>query len=640
MKSVLKTALLSTLSVALGLAFGYSVKNPISLLRVIQTMEIISPVALIFVPILLLMFIKGLWKYQYELELSEKQTLILIFGLMSLGVVLGALIGNGYLLGSRVYVEPYSLYVDLQPDKAVVIESLVYHVPLGVNGHEFYRSYYKKGPQAEMQVLGIFCPEGFENQINDWDNKIELVCRKKQQYVELRVPEDEKGWAKLTYEVSKAESIKPGAYNITFMYAIPKPYVCYDKLCFFDWNALTDFSLDIKNARVQVSGAKQVWGYPPLDSSFDIPAKTLLEVKATKPRSEVTSYWKQENKPDSEIFAKETSVYIARFFYKYGLIFLLVVLGIVIAGLYLIYNAFGKEHYVPGVPEVLHYPPTKRKPYDVTKIVFGDPNKIEFEGVQATLLDLARRKWLEIKDGVIKFKEGKDELDPYEKKVYETYKWLGSFTGGDLDVPKLKEKIRKSGDTSWLKDIKKKLEDLKKGKNGEVFSIRGKVAALLWLLFLSFLAFLLGSLMPRWLSFGLQSGLWVGIMSLLLIDAYCFGKYKPEIYKEVALWRAFGRLLEDYSLIKKYAPQDVLMWGEWLVYATALGRAGNVIKAMKEFNIEIPNIDYDTYHYTRPVIIYHSASTRYSSLTGSRGGGWSGGGGFGGGFGGGGGGFR
>ena len=144
---------------------------------------------------------------------------------------------------------------------------------------------------------------------------------------------------------------------------------------------------------------------------------------------------------------------------------------------------------------------------------------------------------------------------------------------------------------------------------------------------------------PKAIWFSVEVPLWTGIASLVLIDSYCFGRFKKDVYKEVLLWRAFARLLGDYSLIKKYAPQDILMWGNWLVYATALGKADNVIKAMKEFNIQIPNIDYNSYYYIYPAAIYSTASIRYSTLS-SPSGSWSGGGGFGGGFGGGGGGIR
>ncbi len=552
-----------------------------------------------------------LLNWKYEFDLTDKQILGVIFLLM----LIGFLIGQFFHLGTQVYVDPYRLDISLLPDKAEVHEKLVFNVPPDVRGHEFYRSYHLTGPMKGMKVNSVHCPPGFQEKVYNYSDEVELACRSK-------------------------DYVKPGVYPVEFDYTIPKPYVCYTNLCFFDWNALTDFSLDIKNARVNVTGAERVWGYPPLDSSFDLPANTLLEVKAIKPRSQVTGIWKEVNEPDSMIFAKEWETSLAAAFYKYSLLISLGILALVFAGLFTIYLLFGKEVQVTGIPDILHYPPTNRKPYDVNRIVFGDPNKIEYEGIQATLLDLARRGWIKIEDGKIEFLKGKDKLDDYERDVYETYKWLGSFTGGTLDIKELENKIKSSTDTGWLMDIQRKLERLTRD-GSSVFSFSGKFFALLWLVFWIVSLSLIGWLMPKNMALGLSISLWVGIFSLPFIDSYCFGRYDPEIYKEILLWKAFARLLGDYSLIKKYAPQDIRMWGDWLVYATALGKAENVIRAMKEFNIRVPNIDYDAYTYTHPYIIYSVASTRYAYLSSPKSGsGWSGGGGFGGGFGGGGGGFR
>ena len=40
-------------------------------------------------------------------------------------------------------------------------------------------------------------------------------------------------------------------------------------------------------------------------------------------------------------------------------------------------------------------------------------------------------------------------------------------------------------------------------------------------------------------------------------------------------------------MIQKYAPADFSMWGEWLVYGTALGVGDKVEEAMKALNIRV-----------------------------------------------------
>lgn len=580
-------------------------------------LSVVSPVlalvSLIAVGFVILITIKqDPFVYKYKVKLGEFKVLILIVALLFTAFF----VAGGYQTRTTVYVNPYSLNIKLTNNSAIVSESFVYHVPKGIVGHRFYRTYYKYGPLSEMRVLNISCPIGKPIKTSD---KLET-----------------------TLGCYNRDGIGAGVYNITYRYVIPKPYACYQNLCLFDWNVLNNFGLTILGGHVQVLNAKKVWGYPPNLNSFSLPPHTLLEVKAIVPKSFVSAYWVETNKPDSQIFSNEWQVSLAGSFYKYGWLWGLLFVFIISAGLYLIYLKFGKEPESFGIPDVYHDLPSHRKPYDVARIAFGDPNTIEFEGIQATLLDLARRGWVEIDGHTIRFKQGKDQLDEYEKRVYDTYKWLGSYTGGDLDVEQFKKAVSSVTyiQMPWLRDIKMKMEALRKyGKS--VYSSKGKVIAVGWLILWGAVFVALGWLMPKWLFKGLMASVLTGGLSLWLLDAYTFGRYDPKIYKEVQLWKAFGRLLGDYSLIKKYGPQDMNMWGDWLIYATALGKADNVIKAMKEFNVRLPYIDYNySYMYLYPGYIYTPVSTRYTALSAANSGaGWSGGGGFGGGFGGGGGGF-
>ncbi|GEM_PF-2370835 len=549
---------------------------------------------------------------KYRTGLSEKQTLLLIFSLMLVGGLLGfVVVGKG-----SVYVTDYSLAINLTSDHASVAETLVYSVSPGARGHEFYRSYYKNGPLAGMYNASADCPPWFDFIVYDKADRKELACR-------------------------SDEYVKPGKYSVTFFYNIPKPYACYETKCLFDWNFLTDFGLYIEKANVTVSGAEKVWTYPPLKLKRDLPPGTLLEVKAIVPRTQVSEYWVDTGKPDSEIYSNEWTTNLAGLLYEYDIVVYLLVFGLTAIAIYIVYLLLGKDPVVPNIPDVLHYPPTDRKPYQVTELVFEDPTKIEHEGITATLLDLARRGWVKISGNKIDFMEGSDQLDDYEKKVYEFYKWLTD--DGKLDMKSVNGKISRSADTSWLKEIKKRIDDLTKPTLRDAYSNLGHFAALFIAIAPSLISIPLANLLPASLQRAIMFMSIFGFFAILFLDAFTFGRYKKEIYKEVLLWRAFGRLLGDYGMIKKYAPEDILMWGKWLVYATALGKADNVLRAMREMNIRLPNIDYDTRrsYYIYPWVIYSASQSRYASLTSSSSSGsWSGGGGFGGGFGGGGGGFR
>ena len=80
----------------------------------------------------------------------------------------------------------------------------------------------------------------------------------------------------------------------------------------------------------------------------------------------------------------------------------------------------------------------------------------------------------------------------------------------------------------------------------------------------------------------LQSSLAVSAPSTL------FGRWKEDYYKEKLEWDAFRTFLGDYAMIQRYSPSDLNMWKEWLIYGTALGVGDKVEKALKDFNIPIP----------------------------------------------------
>lgn len=126
-----------------------------------------------------------------------------------------------------------------------------------------------------------------------------------------------------------------------------------------------------------------------------------------------------------------------------------------------------------------------------------------------------------------------------------------------------------------------------------------------------------------------------------------FGRWKADYYKEKLEWDAFKSFLSNFAIIQKYAPEDIAIWKEWLVYGTALGVGHNVVKAMDK--LKIPAIPEVYAVLQMPSHIEHihmrsaervitkselAAMSRSSGDRGSRGGGFGGGGGHGGGGGG------
>ncbi|HMA05657.1 MAG TPA: hypothetical protein VKO45_06995 [Methanomicrobiales archaeon] len=94
-----------------------------------------------------------------------------------------------------------------------------------------------------------------------------------------------------------------------------------------------------------------------------------------------------------------------------------------------------------------------------------------------------------------------------------------------------------------------------------------------------------------------QSGIVLLVLALLVVFQYLtalsfpstlFGRWSRENERKKQEWDAFRNMLSDFAMIRQYAPEDLAMWGEWLVYGTALGAGENVERVMKERGIEIP----------------------------------------------------
>ena len=98
-------------------------------------------------------------------------------------------------------------------------------------------------------------------------------------------------------------------------------------------------------------------------------------------------------------------------------------------------------------------------------------------------------------------------------------------------------------------------------------------------------------------SYGVYTSIVILLQTIppLFVSSSLFGRWKENYYKEKLEWDAFKTFLSDFASIKKYAPQDIKMWQEWLVYATTLGVGDKVVEAMRQLNIQIPEVYAVTY---------------------------------------------
>jgi len=310
-----------------------------------------------------------------------------------------------------------------------------------------------------------------------------------------------------------------------------------------------------------------------------------------------------------------------------------------------IYRRYGSEKLFT-VPEVLSYVPNpNRKPWEVNVVFTGDAMKGDKNAFFATLLDLHRRGAIEIEPYEVKgLLRGRKELrikivdrnkfDRDSIYEYQVLRFLENYSeDGVLDTQRLR---RLAKDRTYALELADDLRNLFNWRDARYFKqfvdTKGKTVfyylIALFILAIPITALLTGRIDVTLLPIVLT----VQSICCALSPSQLFGRWKEEFYKEKLEWEAFRRFLSDFAMIKKYAPDDLAIWKEWLVYGTALGVGDKVVKAMENLNINIPEVRI-YYHYPVFVSAYRTSTAKAG---GSGGGGFGGGFGAGGGFGGGG----
>ncbi len=345
--------------------------------------------------------------------------------------------------------------------------------------------------------------------------------------------------------------------------------------------------------------------------------------------------------------------------------------------------AFYNERIKPKkYPESL-MPPDKEEPVAVAALLRNEyPEKDLFA---ATLISLINRNIIDIielekKPGatmelkrertMLFYKKKTAALEPHEQALVS----LIFQEGDEVDLDKMAEdynKIRSKSDAKKLRvgkhldmfgaEMKRILkeknlrETSKKKQNRAGLTIGIGFFAMIFLLCMAPTIILEGNETPLSAALIFVSVIGTGLSLSYLIFYYINRPEFPKQYaEECGKWDAFRRGVES-SRIKEYPPASAVIWGEILVYATALGLAKKVERHLSELDTilarkieKIERATTSTYTFYASAIAISNLSKygsrsgmRSSGFSGGSTGGWSsGGGGFSGGGGSGGGGFR
>ncbi|MFA6974234.1 MAG: hypothetical protein WC238_05915 [Parcubacteria group bacterium] len=306
---------------------------------------------------------------------------------------------------------------------------------------------------------------------------------------------------------------------------------------------------------------------------------------------------------------------------------------------------FGRENFSENVPKELSTYPIKRKAWEVAAFFnppFGNQNP---NLISALLTDFYHRKIIDIqiekrsfkKNLYVKIKSSEEKaLDDIEKDFMHILKFFESHSEKNEGYFKLdfnglnyldKQTLRVNY-TTFSFDIG--IEKRKYFSNPGALSLS---LALIVLIAITVLSFGYNSIISFFIFFSFIIASTIASITLLI------SKYKGNYYPEYQKWQAFKNFLSNSDSMKLHGHKGTIIWGEFLLYATALGVAKKVLEEMKAQKI-ITESQYNNYS-----VISSSASlSAYTGGFGSSSSGSSSGGGFsgagGGGVGGGGGGGR
>ena len=318
-------------------------------------------------------------------------------------------------------------------------------------------------------------------------------------------------------------------------------------------------------------------------------------------------------------------------------------------GLYGLWMTYGKEHDYTVPPFLSTIPNNTLKPWIVNLVFKRDAMDFDKDGFYATLLDLNERGNIKVeaddKDVAINIINDRG-LDRYERRVMG---FLNKIARNNVvkteymtDMVEQAQKDRIAEGKVIL--LKEQYEWLISGSDYQVvneYTVNGRLKLIpigllsSLLIFAPFLAMTFYNNTIQILQSAARYGAitLVQVMVAWIFPSTLFGYWKNDGYREKLQWEAFKRHLTDFRRLQRYGPDDVNMWGLWLVYGTALGVGEQVAQAMQNLKI-----DYPTMHlvqtYPTWFIPISTADTPNMASGGIGGGGSGGGGGFGGGGGG------
>lgn len=551
---------------------------------------------------------------------EERQITGLVAGCLILGIIgIVAVTIIPPLFEGDLVVDRYTAVLE---GNGTLFENYVYDVKNSGEYHMLYRSWEEPvtltdASVASIRSISLQVPDGTVGYVKDNNGDVTTTAAGDStttSAIDSLAYDNEVG-------IYKASSFSAGTYTVEYIYLLHPPVEYDDHYTHLNLQLAGSSHIAYRNVRISVPSQNidQVYAYPASlavteDNGWFVITGSLAEdqvlavemVGGTDAFSGIPAI----RSAVGDVKGKAAS---AAFWYNLPYYASLALNGIAKVAVILIplllfwtYRRYGREKEF-GVPAYLSTTPnTAMKPWQVNLLFAGDALDFDENGYYATLLDLHRRKLIRITEkpegkGVEIQVLSNTSPDPYEQRVLN---FIGAISeNGVLDTTRIETLAKeaqsnRSSEETALR-YQKLLSDVTSRADAALpqrYIVDGREHVIPYLL--SAIVLFGISLVSAIVLTDQGSLLWPAVLlgAVALVQAVAafsmpstlFGHWKDDRYKEKLEWDSFAHFLSDMAMIRRYSPADISLWGEWLVYGTALGVGDKVEQAMKNLNISIP----------------------------------------------------
>ena len=279
----------------------------------------------------------------------------------------------------------------------------------------------------------------------------------------------------------------------------------------------------------------------------------------------------------------------------------MMVIGIVI------YYKYDKEYTASFDKDYFRELPSDDTPATLSYLYYME--KIVDETITATLLDLIRRKYIDLQNvesnmsssysnfNLIYNKEkSQEDLKEYESDFLSYI--FNTIGNGDLVTTKQIENygsVSESKAISYQNFLKRFIRLAKRdGKSKKYFEvgISNKKRIMLFSNSIPLLFILINIIAFSLFNINIFIPILISVALMVFLSAYVYGIDKRSINgnEMFAKWKAFRNFLLSFGNLEDYPIPGIIVWEHYLVYATVLGVADQVVS---QLSVKLPESDID-----------------------------------------------